>query len=321
LDLGKSVVRKYRRLQKLAEDIQRDVLAGRAETCSLDDLLRIARLRHDEQLRQFEQLVATSTRRKRAVRIPTTESQGETSASAAPALRLRVVAYFNQERFVEKRYRANAELIEIRAFVGDLNERLSRSSSRRSRASIVAEVDRKLRAHDLVDAFELTLHEEEVAGRTRYRLDLQLDEAAWARRRRYDGFSLLVAHPDLSHSAAQLCRLYREKDVVEKDFHIIKSVVEVRPVWHHTDAKVRAHVTLCMLALLLERTLGHRLRGKCSAEVALERLEPCRLNQFEGAARAYGLTRPTAEQKDILRQLGLMKLVDDEAVSERLRPR
>jgi hypothetical protein len=71
-----------------------------------------------------------------------------------------------------------------------------------------------------------------------------------------------------------------------------------------------------MLALVLEQTLGHRLRGSCSAEVALDRLEPSRLNQFEHATRTYGLTRPMREQKDILRQLGLMKLVDDEGSTD-----
>jgi transposase len=315
--LGKGVATKYRGLQKLCEDIQRDVIAGRAEDCSLDALLRLARLDREAQRQHFDELVAKEGPRKRAA----AESVEQTPVPVVPTVKLRVVAYFNQERFVEQRHHANGELVEIREFVADLNRRLARAPRRRTRASIEAEVDRKLRAHDLLEAFELTLHEEKLAGRSGYRVELQLDESDWARRRRYDGFTLLVGHGDLPHNAAQMCRLYRAKDLVEKDFHIIKSVVEVRPVWHHTDAKVRAHVTLCMLALLLERTLQQRLRGKCSPEVALERLEPCRLNQFDSATRAYALTRPTAEQKDILRALDLMRLVDDEAVAERLRPR
>lgn len=317
-DLRKGVAGKYRQLQKLSEDIQLDIAAGRAETCSLDDLLKLARLHQEQQRPHFEELVA-SAHRKRASAVHT--ESAPPSASGADSFGVRVIAYFNQERFVEKRYRANAELAEIRAFADDLNARVARTGSRRSRASIEAEVDRKLRAHNLLDAYVVTLHETVVVDRTHFRVELQLDEKEWAQRRLYDGFTLLVASPDLPHTAPQLCRLYRAKDTVEKDFHIIKSVVEIRPVWHHTDAKVRAHVTLCMLALLLERTLQHRLRGQCSPEVALERLEPCRLNQFKNAAHAYGLTRPNAEQKEILRMLGLLKLVDDEVVAETLRPR
>jgi hypothetical protein len=276
---------------------------------------------HDQR-REYDLLVAAPHRHKRKSSAPAAGPAGSSVVpDVAPMVKLRVVAYFNQERFVERRYRANAELAEIRAFIDDLNGRLVRSGSRRTRASIEAEVDRKLRERDLVEAFKLNLNEEVIADRTRYRVDLHLDEANWARRRRHDGFSILVAHPELPQTAAQLCRLYRAKDVVEKDFHIIKSVVEVAPVRHYADSKVRAHVTLCMLALLLERTLQHRLRGKCSPEAALELLEPCRLNRFASETRAYGLTRPTTEQKEILRHLGLSKLIDDETVSERLSPR
>jgi len=316
LGLGKGVAGKYRRLQRLVEDIQRDVLAGRADGCSLDELLALARLGPDEQRAQFEQLLAAPRTRhqKRTTRAPATMP----SSPTAPALRVRAVAYFNPERFVEKRHRAALHRAEIEAFVVDLNERLARSSSRRSRASIHAEVDRKLRMYDLLDAFELEVHEQ----RLQFRVELRLDEEEWERRRRYDGFTILIGHADLPHSAAEICRLYRAKDVVEKDFHIIKSVVEVRPIWHHSDAKVRAHVTLCMLALLLERTLGHRVHDKCSAETALELLEPCRLNQFNHAERmTYGLTRATTDQKDILDKLGLLKLIDEEEVAERIHPR
>lgn len=316
--LGKGVAAKYRALQKLVEDVQREVLAGRADGRALDELLTLARLEPDEQRRQFAELLAAPRLRKLPVRVRAAAPQPASSVS----LKVRVAAYFNQERFVDKRHRANAELDEIRSFVTELNERLMRANGSRSRRSIEAEVDRKLRAFDLLEVCKTRLHEDKLAGRARFRVELTIDDQEWDRRRRFDGFTLLVSHADLPHDATELCRLYRAKDIVEKDFHVIKGVVEVRPMWHHSDAKVRAHVTLCMLALLLERSLGHRLRGKCSAEAALEELEPCRLNQFSaGEQTVYGLTRPTAEQKTILRQIGFAKLVDDEEVSERLRPR
>jgi hypothetical protein len=316
LGLRESLAMKYRGLHKLVEDVQRDVLAGRADDCTLDALLALGRLPADEQCPRFEQLLA-APRRKRAARTVLATPP----ASPAPPLRLRVIAYFNQERFVEKRHNAQTQLAEIHEFVVDLNARLGNSRGRRTRASIEAEVDRRLRAADLLDAFTLSIDELLVEDRARFVVSLTLNDKSWARRRRYDGFTLLVAHHELTHSAAQLCRLYRAKDAVEKDFHIIKSVLALRPVRHHTESKVRAHVTLCMLALLLERTLGQRLRGHCTAEEALENLEPCRLNRFAHDTHAYGLTRPTDEQAVLLRQLGMMNLVDDAEVAERIRPR
>lgn len=319
LGLRESVASRYRRLHKLTEELQQEVLAGRGESHSIDELLAVAALPSGEQRPRFDELLGARRRQKR---IAQNGRAPRPVAESDATLRVRVVAYFNQERFVETRYRANAELAEIHAFVADLNERLARSGRRRSRQSVEAEVDRKLRAYDLVEAFDVQVHERSSEGVFHFFVEVVLDEAKWARRRRYDGFTLLAGHEALPQTAAQLCRLYRAKDVVEKDFHIIKSVLEVRPVRHHSDSKVRAHVTLCMLALLLERTLGQRTRGRCSAEAALRMLETCRLNQLSADDdRVYALTRPTVEQKELLRLLGMARLADAEEVAERIRPR
>lgn len=41
-------------------------------------------------------------------------------------------------------------------------------------------------------------------------------------------------------------KLYRAKDVIERDFRLIKDVVELRPIYHHIYAKVRAHLGCCV---------------------------------------------------------------------------
>ena len=136
------------------------------------------------------------------------------------------------------------------------------------------------------------------------------------RRRRPDGFTVLVAHPEVSLDAEQLSRTYRAKDAVEHDFHIIKSLVALRPIRHRTDSKVRAHVSLCMLALLVQRTLHAKLtKTRARPELAFEALEPCRLNYYAGRRPVYTLTRPDDEQRSLLRKLGLLRLIDDREVA------
>ena len=149
---------------------------------------------------------------------------------------------------------------------------------------------------------------------------MTLDEADWARRRRYDGFCLLIGHPDLEQSGAELCRLYRAKDQVEKDFEVIKGVVRLRPVRHRTDAKVRAHVTLCMLALLLERTLRWELRDSHTSRAALEILADRHLNRYAtgDGGSAYTLTQTTPAHDEILRALQLQHLADDQEIADRI---
>ena len=133
---------------------------------------------------------------------------------------------------------------------------------------------------------------------------------------------MIVAYPEAEQSAAELCHLYRAKDEVEQGFRVIKSVVKLRPVFHQTEAKVRAHVTLCMLALALERTLTRRLKST-SAQMALEILSTCSLNRFEDRKHRshYLTTTPDPQQRALLRELKLEHLVDDTLLAERLRPR
>ena len=126
---------------------------------------------------------------------------------------------------------------------------------------------------------------------------------------------LLLAHPDIPHHAAELARHYRGKDVVEKGFQTIKSFVQLRPVFHYTDPKVQAHVTICMLALMLLRTLRQRLDQAgldLTEATALELLADCRLEEriSDTGLRANHPTKLNREQKLILSKLNLESLTD-----------
>lgn len=318
LGLSAPLTVKYRGLGKLDAPLQQDILDGKARDRTLSELLRIAREPDPaEQRRRFAALCASTTRRQRRV--------GARAQAAPPdePIAVRAVACFNPERFVEQRHLARQRLDRVDEWVRDLNARLGSPRARQTPAQIVAAVDRRLRSDDLLEVFAVEIQTTERAGRPMHQVTLRRDEAEWARRRRFDGFSVLVAHPDIALDAAHLARLYRAKDAVEKDFQTIKSVVELRPLWHRTDDKVRAHVTLCMLALLLERTLEQRLGGTHTAQAALEALAPIHLNRFatDGGPALYTVTQADAAQTRILRTLRLQHLIDDQEVATRIRPR
>ncbi len=121
--------------------------------------------------------------------------------------------------------------------------------------------------------------------------------------------------------------LYRQKDAEEKDFETIKSDLELRPIFHHTDPKVRAHVSLCMLALLVERTLERRLRKAkrpMTAPACFEQLASGHLNMVltgPDDQPAYIATEPDVEQRDLLERLRLSHLVDEAEIASRIQPR
>ncbi len=81
-----------------------------------------------------------------------------------------------------------------------------------------------------------------------------LDKAKLEREAQCDGtFVLDVSDPEMQPAAAALA--YKGLLRVEQSFRVLKHGVDVRPVYHRLDHRIRAHVTLCMLAYLLERVV------------------------------------------------------------------
>jgi transposase len=245
---------------------------------------------------------------------------------------VRLVACFNPEVFLQKRRHAQATLNEIKSFVDDLNRELAAPGRSRQEEPTLRRIMRKLEQYDYIDVFDVVLNPIRVTSRSgspmiSFQCEVKLKSDKWMSRRRYDGFLLLVGHPDLALSGEQMVRLYRSKDIVEKGFQSIKSVLKLRPIYSYTDLKVEAHVTICMLALLIQRTLENRLRRaklSMSAAAALEILSACHLNLMKKqvAGRGiYSVTEATLAQREILHALELSNLINDRAVTQIITPR
>jgi transposase len=315
----------YRVLARLDADHQQEVLAGRVDAHTVTRLFQVASLQgKEEQRAAFAELVRQAPKPGCLLQ-SIASSAAKTREKPSEPKRVRCVAYFNPEIFARQRWLAQNTVRELETYVQQLNQRLVNPRSPLKPSSAVHLVEERLRHHDLLTTFEVktaTVQSETGSGP---QLSLTLDEQQWRRRRSFDGFTVLVAHPEVKRSAAELCRTYRAKDAVETDFQVIKSLIKLRPVRHRTDAKVRAHVTLCMLALYVQRELTVKLKKQgISAALALEELEPCRLSLYGGRnARgdAYVLPQPSAEQTAILRRLGLTRLIDQRELAAALTPR
>lgn len=319
LELTGQRMSEYLRLLDLAPDLQEEVLAGHARM-SLRTLKEIAGQPDAEQQRRAyaeEQL-------KRHLLSRGPSKTASTTRPPLQPLRLRVVVCFNPSRFVDARLAADETLAKVRTFEREENERLRSPHARRTKETVYSQADQELRRRSLLDTFDILIAEEN--GHPT-RLELRLNPKAWQQRRRFDGFHVIVAHPDSLGDAGQLASLYREKNCVEQDFRHIKSEVELRPVRHHTDAKVRAHVTLCMLALLVDRLLERTLReiGRpMTAAVLYEQLRGVHLNRCfaKGADQpVYLLTAPSPDCEALVQALNLSHLTDSQTVAATIKSR
>lgn len=123
-------------------------------------------------------------------------------------------------------------------------------------------------------------------------------------------YLIQTEEPDLSPVAAVAA--YKQLNEVERGFAHLKGLLEVRPVYHHTDDRVRAHVFVAALALLLDRALEKKLRAAASnlsSPAAWQALETVRCVTVEiGNRRKLCVTRGSRHAAEVLKILRLAEL-------------
>lgn len=140
-------------------------------------------------------------------------------------------------------------------------------------------------------------------------LDFRIDRAEYGQQRRYDGiFVLETNHPGLS--TEEVVASYRQLMEVERAFRVLKSLVKLRPIYHHRDRRVEAHIFICVLAYLLAKLMEQRLRASgLPHSIAhtldiLSRLKAVE-HTWEEEAVVIKATRPDDEVKAVLDAIGV----------------
>ena len=83
-----------------------------------------------------------------------------------------------------------------------------------------------------------------------------IDKAALRAKERLDG-KFVVHSNDDTLSAEDMALGYKQLQRVEEAWRTLKSGIRLRPVYHWTPHRICAHVSLSVLALLLERVAEH----------------------------------------------------------------
>jgi hypothetical protein len=86
---------------------------------------------------------------------------------------------------------------------------------------------------------------------------LRADRAKAKAEENLDG-KYLLRSADPAMSAEDIAAGYKQLLEVERGWRDMKSVLDLRPVYHRLEERIRAHVLLCWLALLLIRVAENR---------------------------------------------------------------
>ena len=151
-------------------------------------------------------------------------------------------------------------------------------------------------------------------------VEWSLDNELIGRERLFDGCYIVRTDVEEENmSTAEAVAGYKALAGVEKAFRNLKTVsLEIRPIYHKKDDRIRAHVFICMLAYYIQWHATECLEPmfesdrsnatrRWSFQIVIERLKSIRKEnlKIKGIDVTSKITTPDAEQQKILDLLGI----------------
>jgi transposase len=136
--------------------------------------------------------------------------------------------------------------------------------------------------------------------------------AGLAREKQIEG-KYVITTSEQDWSVLDAVALYKELSDVEQGFRQLKDVLAMRPIYHQVEHRVKAHIFVAALALLVQRLLQRRLveaRVDLSAERAMQALSTVHLVtlRLDGQDTRRGVSRGSSDARKVLKALKVSEL-------------
>ena len=89
--------------------------------------------------------------------------------------------------------------------------------------------------------------------------EFELNTAWYKREKKAAGKFVIVTNA--RDKPLEIFKTYKELNTVESCFDCIKNILDWRPINHYKEYRVRAHVFICVLALLVEKIMEKLLKN------------------------------------------------------------
>lgn len=289
--------------------VERVIVVADRGLLSLDNIAELGELATTTQ-RQLQFILAVPARRYRELG-GTLEAfafePGRESLAEGKFAGHRLVVAHDPKRAAEQSAKRRAKIVELEAFADKLVSKLDAQDAGTSARG------RKASDRGAYSRFQTAIADAQL---TRYvRADYQadrfsygVDEAALTDAERFDGKLVLLTNVE-DFSAAQIVERYKSLADIERGFRVLKSDLEIAPVFHRLPDRIRAHALICFLALVLYRVMRMRLKesgSQSSPKTALEILR--RLQQHRvtiGKQHLLGAGKISSQQLQLFEALAV----------------
>jgi transposase len=130
---------------------------------------------------------------------------------------------------------------------------------------------------------------------------LTIDKTKVKQEEKLDG-KYLLSSSDKSLSAEDIALGYKQLMEVERAFRTLKTTLSLRPIYHSKDERIRSHVLLCWLALLLVR-IAETKTGLSWPKIR-RHMQRLHLGEFlNKKSRVLRHTELAEDQRNILKKL------------------
>ena len=134
-----------------------------------------------------------------------------------------------------------------------------------------------------------------------------IDEGALKLSQMMDG-KLLVVTNVKDIEPTKIIERYKSLADIERGFKVLKSELEIGPVYHRLPQRIRAHASICFMALILHRVMRMRLRAGntgVTPERALQTLKRIQHHRvsINGAKPLSGVSSITEEDSKVFKAL------------------
>jgi len=123
-------------------------------------------------------------------------------------------------------------------------------------------------------------------------------------------YAIQTSEKDLQPS--EVIEVYHNLWKIEESFRIMKTTLEVRPIFHWTEKRIRGHFVLCFLSFLMIRTLEILLKEEgFSINKIREALNSLTVTKFRiKDETVYLKNKPEALANIIMRRLKMKPLAN-----------
>ena len=169
----------------------------------------------------------------------------------------RYVLCFNPEKFAEERKQRAEKIASIEKRFNKWNEELLKAKKTRDKGQTEKEIFVYLEKRKAQGLFTTG-----VTKRNNKTLQIkwQINIKKLNLMKITDGCYCIKTNLPKETDPAFLVSSYRQRREVEVAFSYLKGFVEIRPLYHHKEERVKAHITICILAYLLQVTCEYLLK-------------------------------------------------------------